>query len=132
MPIYYKDKKCRDCGVEMKQVHPAVVKCDACKKKAKAEKLRVLRETYKPKPAPTPEPEPTLADEPGEHEVQIYAMPRNPFLRLIEFEDGSHGTVRVRPDSPLRTGMRLTVAHPGNASPHILVGRYNRWGVRMA
>lgn len=132
MPIILKDKKCIDCGCELLQVHPAVKRCGGCKEVQKQEKLRILAETYKKPKVEIKEPDPGFSTLEGEHRVQIYAMPLNPFLRLIEFEDGTHGRVAVRRDSSLRTGMWITVRKEEGAAPHSLVGRYNRWGVRVA
>ena len=130
MPIILKDKTCCDCGKELLQVHPATKRCDGCKEKQKKAKLKVLVETYK-KPKRESEPEPTLASAEGHHLVRIYGMPMNKYLRFIEFEDGSHGTVRVRQDSTLRTGMKIEVVKLPGAQPHGLVGQYNRWGTRV-
>ena len=134
MPIILKDKKCCDCGKDLPQVHPATKRCEGCKEVQKQAKLKVLVETYKPKKskfevaAPKEE---ALCQDWGKHWVTIYGMPRNPHLRFIEFKDGSHGTVAVRADSTLRTGMKVEVERQPGAAPHLLVGRYNRWGTRV-
>ena len=50
-------------------------------------------------------------DNPLEREGKIYAVPRNKFLRLIEFTDGSHGKFRCKPNDHLKLGERLLVKH---------------------
>lgn len=137
MPIILKDKECIDCGVALPQAHPATKYCEPCKEVRKQQKLKALQELKKAKDAAARKarqrevPPDALAAVPGDHWAMIYMMPRNPRLRMIEFEDGSHGTVMVRADSALRTGMRVEVRKAEKGEPHILVGQYNRYGTRV-
>ena len=49
--------------------------------------------------------------ESGEREAKIYGVPKNRFLRLIEFEDGSHGKFRSKPGNYLKLGENVRVKH---------------------
>ena len=43
-------------------------------------------------------------DNPSKRMGKIYAVPRNRYLRLVEFADGSHGRFRCKPDQYLKLG----------------------------
>jgi hypothetical protein len=49
--------------------------------------------------------------ESGEREAKIYGVPKNRFLRLIEFGDGSHGKFRSKPGNYLKLGESVRVKH---------------------
>jgi len=46
-----------------------------------------------------------------ERDARVYAVPRNRYLRLIEFEDGSHGKFRCKPVNYLKLGESVRVKH---------------------
>ena len=48
-------------------------------------------------------------DIPLEKVARIYAVPKNRFLRLIEFADGSHGKFRCKPAKYLKLGEEVKV-----------------------
>ncbi len=48
-------------------------------------------------------------DIPLEKVARIYAVPKNRFLRLIEFADGSHGKFRCKPGKYLKLGEEVRV-----------------------
>ena len=50
-------------------------------------------------------------DIPLESVARIYAVPKNRFLRLIEFKDGTHGKFRCKPGKYLKLGESVQVRH---------------------
>jgi len=44
-------------------------------------------------------------------EGKIYAIPKNPYLRLVEFRDGSHGKFRSKADAHLKLGEVISLRH---------------------
>jgi len=50
-------------------------------------------------------------DESDVREGKIYAIPKNPFLRLVEFRDGSHGKFRSKADAHLKLGEVISLRH---------------------
>ena len=44
-------------------------------------------------------------------EARVYGVPKNRFLRLIEFADGSHGKFRSKPGKYLKLGESVKVKH---------------------
>lgn len=79
----------------------------------------------------TPEPEVVATNGNAERKAKIYGMPRNPFLRFLEFDDGSHGVLRVKKNHPCKVGWKVDVkAEAGRPNLYLLAGRYNQWGVR--
>jgi len=44
-------------------------------------------------------------------EARIYGVPKNRFLRLIEFGDGSHGKFKCKPGKYLKLGESVQVRH---------------------
>ena len=48
-------------------------------------------------------------DIPLEKMARIYAVPKNRFLRLIEFKDGTHGKFRCKPGKYLKLGEEVRV-----------------------
>lgn len=50
-------------------------------------------------------------DNPSKRMGKIYAVPRNRYLRLVEFADGSHGRFRCKPDQYLKLGDVIELKH---------------------
>ena len=48
-------------------------------------------------------------DTPLETVARVYAVPKNRFLRLIEFKDGTHGKFRCKPGKYLKLGVEVRV-----------------------
>jgi plasmid maintenance system antidote protein VapI len=48
-------------------------------------------------------------DIPLEKMARVYAVPKNRFLRLIEFKDGTHGKFRCKPGKYLKLGEEVKV-----------------------
>ena len=48
-------------------------------------------------------------DIPLETVARVYGVPKNRFLRLIEFRDGTHGKIRCKPDRYLKLGEEVRV-----------------------
>ena len=48
-------------------------------------------------------------DIPLESVARVYAVPKNRFLRLIEFKDGTHGKFRCKPGKYLKLGEEVRV-----------------------
>jgi transcriptional regulator with XRE-family HTH domain len=48
-------------------------------------------------------------DTPLETVARVYAVPKNRFLRLIEFKDGTHGKFRCKPGKYLKLGEEVRV-----------------------
>jgi transcriptional regulator with XRE-family HTH domain len=44
-------------------------------------------------------------------DAKVYGVPKNRFLRLIEFADGSHGKFRSKPGKYLKLGESVKVKH---------------------
>ena len=44
-------------------------------------------------------------------EARVYGVPKNRFLRLIEFGDGSHGKFKCKPGKYLKLGESVQVRH---------------------
>lgn len=83
---------------------------------------------------PEPAPKPAFSAQSGEvapRAARIYAVPRNPLIRLIEFcDDGSHGSLRVGfRDGPM-LNWRVWVV-PDGGRFYKLHGRYNSRGLRV-
>lgn len=72
-----------------------------------------------------------LPDAPEARMARVYAKPLNPRLRLIEFEDGTHGRVQVKMDSQPMIGWKVWVKpHEDIAGDWQLHGTYNWRGLR--
>jgi transcriptional regulator with XRE-family HTH domain len=50
-------------------------------------------------------------DNPLVQDAKVYGVPKNRFLRLIEFADGSHGKFRSKPGKYLKLGESVKVKH---------------------
>jgi len=50
-------------------------------------------------------------DNPLVQDAKVYGVPKNRFLRLIEFADGSHGKFRSKPGKYLKLGESVKVRH---------------------
>ena len=70
--------------------------------------------------------------EEGERSAMVRGSARNPYLRFLEFPDGSRGILRVKLDHPCRAGWRVDVVPGGAVGLWLLAGKYNRFGVRCA
>jgi hypothetical protein len=44
-------------------------------------------------------------------DAKVYGVPKNRFIRLIEFADGSHGKFRSKPGKYLKLGESVKVKH---------------------
>jgi hypothetical protein len=62
--------------------------------------------------------------ETGERMGKVYAIPRNKYLRLVEFKDGSHGKFRTR-DGKFGVGSVAKLAEGVNGMWEV-VGNYDR------
>jgi hypothetical protein len=63
-------------------------------------------------------------EETGERMGKVYAIPRNKYLRLVEFRDGSHGKFRTR-DGKFGVGSVAKLVEGANGMWEV-VGRYDR------
>ena len=63
-------------------------------------------------------------EETGERMGKVYAIPRNKYLRLVEFRDGSHGKFRTR-DVKFGVGSVAKLVEGVNGMWEV-VGRYDR------
>ena len=54
----------------------------------------------------------------------VYMLPKNPYLRLVEFKDGSHGKFKAQPGK-FGLGAIVKLAHE-KGDMYRLVGRYDR------
>jgi hypothetical protein len=63
-------------------------------------------------------------EESGERMGKVYAIPRNKYLRLVEFRDGSHGKFRTR-DGKFGVGSVAKLVEGANGMWEV-VGRYDR------
>ncbi len=55
---------------------------------------------------------------------KVYMLPKNPYLRLVEFKDGSHGKFKAQPGK-FGLGAVVKLAHE-KGDMYRLVGRYDR------
>jgi len=55
---------------------------------------------------------------------KVYMLPKNPYLRLVEFKDGSHGKFKAQPGKFV-LGAVVKLAHE-KGDMYRLVGRYDR------
>ena len=55
---------------------------------------------------------------------KVYMLPKNPYLRLVEFKDGSHGKFKAQPGKFV-LGAIVKLAHE-KGDMYRLVGRYDR------
>jgi hypothetical protein len=55
---------------------------------------------------------------------KVYMLPKNPYLRLVEFKDGSHGKFKAQPGK-FGLGAIVKLAHE-KGDMYRLVGRYDR------
>ena len=55
---------------------------------------------------------------------KVYTLPKNPYLRLVEFKDGSHGKFKAQPGK-FGLGAIVKLAHE-KGDMYRLVGRYDR------
>jgi hypothetical protein len=65
-----------------------------------------------------------VESETGERMGKVYAIPRNKYLRLVEFKDGSHGKFRAR-DGKFGVGSVAKLVEGANGMWEV-VGRYDR------
>jgi hypothetical protein len=63
-------------------------------------------------------------EESGERMGKVYAIPRNKYLRLVEFKDGSHGKFRTR-DGKFGVGSVAKLVEGANGMWDV-VGNYDR------
>jgi hypothetical protein len=63
-------------------------------------------------------------EETGERMGKVYAIPRNKYLRLVEFRDGSHGKFRTR-DGKFGVGSVAKLVEGANGMWEV-VGNYDR------
>jgi hypothetical protein len=63
-------------------------------------------------------------DEPLEKLAKVYMLPKNPYLRLVEFKDGTHGKFKAQPGK-FGLGAVVKLAHE-QGDMYRLVGRYDR------
>ena len=61
---------------------------------------------------------------PMEKMGKVYMLPKNPYLRLVEFKDGSHGKFKAQPGK-FGLGAIVKLAHE-KGDMYRLVGRYDR------
>lgn len=62
--------------------------------------------------------------EPLEKLAKVYMLPKNPYLRLVEFKDGTHGKFKAQPGK-FGLGAIVKLAHE-KGDMYRLVGRYDR------
>jgi hypothetical protein len=62
--------------------------------------------------------------EPLEKLAKVYMLPKNPYLRLVEFKDGTHGKFKAQPGK-FGLGAIVKLAHE-QGDMYRLVGRYDR------
>ena len=62
--------------------------------------------------------------EPLEKLAKVYMLPKNPYLRLVEFKDGTHGKFKAQPGK-FGLGAVVKLAHE-QGDMYRLVGRYDR------
>ena len=62
--------------------------------------------------------------EPLEKLAKVYTLPKNPYLRLVEFKDGTHGKFKAQPGK-FGLGAVVKLAHE-QGDMYRLVGRYDR------
>jgi len=62
--------------------------------------------------------------EPRERMGVVYSLPRNPYLRLVEFEDGTHGKFRAK-EGRFGLGSRVKLKK-GEGGLWELCGEYDR------
>ena len=62
--------------------------------------------------------------EPAERMGKVYLLPRNPYLRNVEFRDGSHGRFRAQPGKFGLGAVVKLVKEDGDM--YRLVGNYDR------
>jgi hypothetical protein len=65
-----------------------------------------------------------VESETGERMGKVYAIPRNKYLRLVEFKDGSHGKFRTR-DGKFGVGSVAKLVEGANGMWDV-VGNYDR------
>ena len=65
-----------------------------------------------------------VESETGERMGKVYAIPRNKYLRLVEFRDGSHGKFRTR-DGKFGVGSVAKLVEGANGMWEV-VGNYDR------
>jgi len=70
------------------------------------------------------EKEDEVEEETGERMGKVYAIPRNRYLRLVEFKDGSHGKFRTK-DGKFGVGSVAKLVEGVNGMWEV-VGRYDR------
>ena len=63
-------------------------------------------------------------EETGERMGRVYAIPRNRYLRLVEFKDGSHGKFRTK-DGKFGVGSVAKLVEGANGMWEV-VGNYDR------
>ena len=67
-----------------------------------------------------------------ERQAKVIGIPINPYLRVIESDDGEVAAMRVVKGHPSRPGWKVSVRpNLEGAGLWSLAGRYNRWGVRV-